>query len=167
MCNIAALRQQMGEDPTQVQADVRLAEWQQNPVDVREHYGASCSSRPAQKKMRKVPRDRDLKMPDILRCLEFVDQERVVIVRKMKKLGFNSAVILRAYFEQFGAVENIYVSHSHLAQRMRPSSLGFVVFASAEARQMALALGTQREIEGARVFLGAFEQLGDNKDFEE
>merc|ERR1719161_3173488 len=62
--------------------------------------------------------------------------ECVIIVRKIKKLGFESPQLLDKYFSQFGEVKELLVAHSHVKPtskrpngRVRPAALGFVVMA--------------------------------------
>lgn len=98
-------------------------------------------------------------MQEILQTLKTVDQQHVIIVRKIKKLGFNSATALRQHFGRCGTVERIFVSHSHLHSRTRPASLGFVVMDSAESREAALAMGAEQVVRDITIYVGPFEQL--------
>jgi len=77
-----------------------------------------------------------------------------LLVRKIKPLGFDSADHLKTYFEQFGTVAEVLVSHcitkpspKRAAGRVRPAALGFVVMASAEDADKAIALGEQQSIQ--------------------
>merc|ERR1719313_3047599 len=70
--------------------------------------------------------------------------EHVIIVRKIKKLGFESPQLLDAHFSQFGEVKELLVAHSHVKPttkrpngRVRPAALGFVVMDKQEAVQKA------------------------------
>merc|ERR1719482_2389120 len=74
--------------------------------------------------------------------------ECVIIVRKIKKLGFESPQILDQYFSQYGEVKELLVAHSHVKPtakrpngRVRPAALGFVVMADKEAVQRAFKAG--------------------------
>lgn len=129
------------------------------PPKVTNRKGSCFSRGPAFQKPRKNPADKDVPMQEILHTLERVDQDRVLIVRKIKKLGFNSMSTLRAHFEQFGLVQQILVSHSHLQSRVRPASLGFVVMDSIVASKAALAVGSEQVVRDHTIFVGAFEQL--------
>jgi len=111
------------------------------------------------KKLRKNPNDKDLPMQKIMQCLEGVNQECVLIIRKMKKLGFDSPGILRMHFGKFGSVETVYVSHSHLQGRMRPASLGFVVMDSKESVSKSLASGYVHVMHDVPIYVDAFEQF--------
>lgn len=114
----------------------------------------------------KNPNDKDMRMQEILHTLENVEQQRVLIVRKIKKLGFHSARSIRVHFEQYGGVDNVYVSHSHLESRSRPAGLGFVVMNSKPNALRALAGGVEQEIHGFTIFVGPFEQLERGKEEE-
>merc|ERR1719161_1315682 len=74
--------------------------------------------------------------------------ECVIIVRKIKKLGFESPQILDEYFSQFGEVSELLVAHSHVKPtakrpngRVRSAALGFVVMESGEAAEKAFKAG--------------------------
>merc|ERR1719301_186425 len=79
--------------------------------------------------------------------------EHVIIVRKIKKLGFESPQLLDEHFSQHGEVKELLVAHSHVkptakrpSGRVRPAALGFVVMADAEAVQNVLKAGTEQMI---------------------
>mmetsp|Transcript_26896 Transcript_26896/g.55874 ORF Transcript_26896/g.55874 Transcript_26896/m.55874 type:complete len:270 (+) Transcript_26896:3-812(+) len=116
------------------------------------------------KKLRKHPNDKDIPMQQILNTLESVEQDRAMIVRKIKKLGFKSASLLRAHFEQFGGVERVYVSHSHLQTRTRPASLGFIVMDSKEGSRAALAVGPEQVVGACTISVKPFRQLDRSKE---
>jgi len=99
---------------------------------------------------------RDVTMQDVMHSLHSVDQEQVVIVRRIKQLGFGSASTLRRHFEQFGRVSRVLVSHSHLQSRVRPASLGFVVMASCRAAEAALAAGAEQVVQGNTISVGPY-----------
>lgn len=76
-----------------------------------------------------------------------------LLVRKIKPFGFESAEYLRTYFEQFGEVAEVLVSHcitkpspKRGSGRVRPAALGFVVMASANDAEKAFAKGEQHAI---------------------
>jgi len=92
--------------------------------------------------------------------------ECVIIVRKIKKLGFDSPQILDEYFSQYGEVKELLVAHSHVKPtakrpngRTRPAALGFVVMASAEAAQKVFQAGTDQMIGGFDIELAPFESF--------
>merc|ERR1719453_470202 len=75
-----------------------------------------------------------------LRDLSACDPARVLMVRKINRLGLDSPALLEAYFSKFGVVERVMVSHSRAKSlfgrgnvRVRPAGLGFLIMASAEA----------------------------------
>lgn len=78
----------------------------------------------------------------VLRALSGVEEDRVFTVRRIQKLGFDSAVKLREYFSMWGEVSNLFILHrqakassvsdgdgssNNSAVRVRPPSVGFVV----------------------------------------
>lgn len=85
-----------------------------------------------------------------LRCnlevLHELDCNRIVIVRKINRLGFESAQVLEHFFTKYGKVDRVLVSHSHAKSRnlrFRPSGLGFLVMTTAEEVQAVLADGPE------------------------
>lgn len=103
--------------------------------------------------------------------LEFLrecEPDRVMIVRKIKKLGFSSPKLLEEHFLQYGEVSNILVAHSHVKPtskrphgRVRPAALGFVVMASAEGVQCALEAGKDQALHDAVIELSPFNAFDD------
>merc|ERR1719401_305009 len=106
-----------------------------------------------------------------LQALQLADESKVFIARRINKLGFNSAEILRAYFSRYGPVENVYVSHSRVKSlkrsggerrvadahwRLRAAALGFVVMSSTEATSQILADGPEHTINNVTVRVQAF-----------
>merc|ERR1719281_1407500 len=92
--------------------------------------------------------------------------EHVIIVRKIKQLGFESPQLLEQYFSQYGEVKELLVAHSHVKPtakrpngRTRPAALGFVVMASAEAAQKVFLAGTDQMIGGFDIELAPFESF--------
>jgi len=92
--------------------------------------------------------------------------ECVIIVRKIKKLGFESPQILNDHFSQYGEVKELLVAHSHVKPtakrpngRVRPAALGFVVMASAEAAQNAFNAGIDQMLCGVSIELAPFESF--------
>jgi hypothetical protein len=74
-------------------------------------------------------------------------------VRKINRLGFESAKILEDYFSKYGQVTQVLVSHSHAKSRnlrFRPSGLGFLVMENTEAAEAILADGPD-----IRIFLAS------------
>merc|ERR1719161_15596 len=90
----------------------------------------------------------------------------VIIVRKIKKLGFESSQMLDEHFSQFGEVKELLVAHSHVKPtpkrpngRVRPAALGFVVMATAEAAQNAFQAGADQMINGYIIELAPFDSF--------
>lgn len=106
-----------------------------------------------------------------LQALQLEDPATVFIARRINKLGFSSAEILRAYFSLYGPVKNVYVSHSRVKSlkplqgerrssdahwRLRAAALGFVVMSSADATARILAEGPEHVVNGVTVRLQPF-----------
>jgi len=84
-----------------------------------------------------------------------------LLVRKIKPLGFESAEHLKTYFEQFGTVAEVLVSHcitkpspKRATGRVRPAALGFVVMASPEEADKAFAHGEHHFVQGKDASVG-------------
>jgi len=97
--------------------------------------------------------------------LQEEEPDKIVIVRKINRLGFDSADILKEYFESFGPVKKVRLSNAHAKQpgnsfrfRVRPSGIGFLLFENAEDATRALAAGESQTIAGVEVFVRGFER---------
>lgn len=115
-------------------------------------------------------------MREHLQELRSVDHRRVIRVRKIHVLGFQSPGILKAYFEHYGPVESVLVAHSHVRScylpsgvkkrevttRLRPAHLGFVVMQSVEAAAAALADPLCGAVAGAVISVERFEKRSDD-----
>jgi hypothetical protein len=102
-----------------------------------------------------------------LRELQKVELSRIVLIRKISKLGFDSAPILESHYSHFGKVEKVLVAHSHVkpqhcgqGTRLRPSGLGFVVMSEASEVEAILAAGENQFVHGVRVQVRHFERRG-------
>lgn len=101
-----------------------------------------------------------------LQLLSKEDPDKLIIVRRINKLGFKASRKLKQYFGEFGHVVRVLIAHSTCRDvkdeegkvRQRPSSLGFVQMASAQAVRQALSLGTEQEVEGAAILVQKFER---------
>jgi len=100
--------------------------------------------------------------------------EHVIIVRKIKKLGFDSPQMLDDHFSQFGEVKELLVAHSHVKPsakrpngRVRPAALGFIVMADEEAAQNAIKLGTDQMIHGTSIEVAPFSSFDCHYEMEE
>mmetsp|Transcript_21787 Transcript_21787/g.60677 ORF Transcript_21787/g.60677 Transcript_21787/m.60677 type:complete len:452 (-) Transcript_21787:210-1565(-) len=99
-----------------------------------------------------------------LRALQEVDSRRVVQVRKISKLGFQSGAALESHYSAFGKVECVRVAFSHvkpqstgLAVRIRPSGLGFVVMSSIEEAEKIIEAGENQVVNGVEVLVRPYE----------
>jgi hypothetical protein len=97
--------------------------------------------------------------------LQSEDPDKVIIVRKINRLGFESADILTEHFSQFGHVNKVLLSNAHNKMsdashqvRLRPSGIGFLVFDTPEAAARVLAEGQTQIINGVEVVVRAFER---------
>lgn len=104
-----------------------------------------------------------------LRSLIKVECSRVLIVRKINRLGFGSPELLKDYYSWYGEVERVLVAHSrvqvasssnrgHNSSRVRPSGLGFIVMKKTEDAQAILAEGPTQEVYGAEIRVQQFER---------
>jgi len=105
-----------------------------------------------------------------LQLLQLEDPACVFIARRINKLSFQSAEILRWHFSQYGEVKNVYVSHSrvkatrlagerrvpHSHWRLRAAALGFVVMSKPEETAAILAAGGEHEVNGQQVRVQQF-----------
>jgi hypothetical protein len=100
-----------------------------------------------------------------LRKLAAIDTARIMMVKKISKLGLNSPKILTDYFSKFGTVTDVFVTHAidkradRLKPRVRPASIGFVVMDSPEAASAALSLGLEQDVNGVMVYVGTYENV--------
>merc|ERR1740138_176310 len=99
----------------------------------------------------------------VLNELNNEDPCKMIIVRKINRLGFGSASILKQYFGQFGIVEQVRLSNSHKKPewssgsfRLRPSGIAFLVFADAQSASNAVAAGKSQVVAGAEIFVTEF-----------
>jgi len=93
-----------------------------------------------------------------------VDAGSVILVRKIKKMGFSSRRLLRDHFSQFGMVAKVLMAHSRLKgseqPRLRPASLGFVVMRSSAEAEHAFAAGSTQEVSGVSIDVLRFVRRG-------
>lgn len=97
--------------------------------------------------------------------LQSEDPDKVVMVRKINRLGFDSADILTEHFSQYGHVNKVLLSNAHSKTsdahhqvRLRPSGIGFLVFDTREAAGRVLAEGQMQMVNGFEVVVRAFER---------
>jgi hypothetical protein len=91
-----------------------------------------------------------------------------LIVRRIKHLGIESASILGEHFGRAGTVAEVLVSHSFEKPcqkrrhgRVRPAALGFVVMATREGAERALAAGGEQLVGQAQIGVKIFEPFAD------
>jgi len=103
-----------------------------------------------------------------LQQLQGVDAARVLLVRKINRLGFESDNILKEHYSWYGNVENVFVSHSRvkathnstkkvISSRVRPSGMGFVVMSTVEEANAILAAGGEQVVQGATIYVQSYE----------
>merc|ERR1719310_1050212 len=129
--------------------------------------GQQCPIQSSQPQGKKKTRRKDRRscqalIATQLNALNDEDPAKVLMLRKINRLGFDSISILKAHYEQYGVVSKVLVSNSHEKQpgqnyRLRPSGIGFVLFEHAEDAMKALAAGTSQVVDGREVFVSAFE----------
>lgn len=102
-----------------------------------------------------------------LEALRVHSPDCVLIVRKIKKLGFDSHVALREHFSRHGDVVDVHVAHSKTkpspkrpAGRVKPATLGFVIMADPAAAAVALAAGAEQTVGPAVIEVQRFEPFG-------
>jgi hypothetical protein len=125
-------------------------EWGMSNAPVSNGSGGSAASPGAPQ----IGFDRSLRAN--LEILQSIDSNRIVQVRKINRLGFESAQVLEEYFSRYGQVDYVLVSHCYAKARnlrFRPSGLGFVVMSAVVEVQKILADGPEmhidREVEGS------------------
>lgn len=90
---------------------------------------------------------------DLERLREY-DIGRCLLVRKIKRLGLESAQKLQGYFQRYGAVTEVLVAHSfekpsakRRSGRFRPAAIGFVVMDAEGAAGAILSAGESHVVE--------------------
>jgi len=96
--------------------------------------------------------------------LSTMDPARVLMLRKINKLGLRSPTMLKEYFSQFGTVDRVMISHSRAKSiynpsqtRVRIAGLAFVVMSTADATQKVLDLGRDHVVQGVGIAVSEFE----------
>jgi len=105
-----------------------------------------------------------------LQSLVKLDSGRIIIVRKINRLGFASPNVLTAHYSHFGTVDRVLVAHSRVkqtcqwkveltdAQRLRPSGLGFVVMSEVSEAEAIFAQGAEQLVGGTLIRVQRFER---------
>jgi hypothetical protein len=102
-----------------------------------------------------------------MRKIAEMDEKRVFMVRRIHKLGFGSAEMLKTHFEKIGAVTNVFVTHNLDKRRVdptnpnprgnvRPAGLGFVVMETAEDVVTVLRAGTEQTVFNVQISLSPY-----------
>jgi hypothetical protein len=93
-----------------------------------------------------------------LQKLEQTDSSRIFMARKINKLGLNSPTILKAYFQRFGPIEDVFVTHAvdkANPSRLRAAGVGFIVMKKAE--DVLKILQHEHVIQGLSIVVGNYE----------
>lgn len=89
--------------------------------------------------------DKDIEKQSLgsyLNYLKQIDAGRILLARKINRLGFNSAAVLTEHYSAYGHVEHVFVPRSRSVARpqsnrpfvrSRPSGIGFVVMSDSQA----------------------------------
>jgi len=113
-----------------------------------------------------------------LQILQKEDPTRVFIARRINKLGFQSVQLLADYFQRYGVVKSVHVSHSRVKSlrsglqkkyqatkdqqwRLRAAALGFVVMDDVEATCKILRDGPEHVVGGHTVIVNVFHRRTD------
>jgi len=93
--------------------------------------------------------------------LSLMDSAKVIMVRKISKLGLDSARLLEAYFSKFGIVERSLANHTRSTTkwgetRLRPATVGFVVMSSADVKTI-LDYNGEHSVQGCPVSVFPFQ----------
>lgn len=96
-----------------------------------------------------------------LRDLAQLDSNRVVLVRRINRLGLDSPAALQDYFAKYGTIDRLLVSHSRSKStsgttRVRPATVGFLVMSNADDAQAILAQ-PEHIVQGAAIVVSTFQ----------
>lgn len=109
-----------------------------------------------------------------LQALQRQDPACVFITRHINKLGFQSPEHLKDYFQRYGEVKSVHVSHSlnkstrfgdenETHRRKRPAALGFVVMSAPDATAKILEEGPEHMVNGVKVTVHPFHRHSDTE----
>lgn len=103
-----------------------------------------------------------------LQMLQQIDPSRVVLVRKINRLGFESPVALKEHYSWYGTVETVLVSHCRvksthsqnraMSSRLRPSGMGFVVMCRSEEVNAIIGEGNEQIVAGVTILVQRFQR---------
>merc|ERR1719428_2717385 len=101
---------------------------------------------------------------DDLEKLKEYENERCLIVRRIKRLGLSSPTLLRKHFEEYGTVTEVLVAHSFerksakcRVDRVRPAALGFLVMGSVAEASAVLRAGPNITVGDVSIEVSIFE----------
>lgn len=124
---------------------------------------AEFQHRAAAKPEKSIPDDSSESLSSHLAKLATLDNGRVLMVRKINRLGMESAAALQSYFSKFGAVDRVLTSNCQIKTtagknaRVRPATVGFVVMDAASSVQAALAHGADHLVQGVSISVSSFQ----------
>jgi hypothetical protein len=101
------------------------------------------------------------------------DPNRILLVRRINRLGFDSPMHLEKKFSEFGTVTRVFVAHSRVkpstkrpVPRIRPAGLGFVLMDTAQDAHSIASSGPQMMINNVNVEVKLYQpgSMGMGKD---
>jgi len=107
----------------------------------------------------------DSSLRSYLNYLKQIDAGRILLARKINRLGFDAAAVLTAHYTAYGSVKHVFVPRSRSVARSqsnrpfvrkRPSGIGFVVMAESQAVDAILQDGEVQSVAGVTVYLQRF-----------
>jgi len=116
----------------------------------------------------KLQNDKDIERQSLgsyLNYLKQIDAGRILLARKINRLGFDSAAVLADHYSTYGNVEHVFVPRSRSVARSqsnrpfvrsRPSGIGFVVMSASQAVDAILQEGEAQCVAGETVQLQRF-----------
>jgi hypothetical protein len=108
--------------------------------------------------------DSEESLSTYLRDLALLDNAKVLMLRRVNRLGANSHVALQEYFSQFGTIERVMVAPTRSKARpgqskvnARSSPTGFVVMSKPEEATAALQVGGEHIVNGECIAVRPFQ----------
>lgn len=102
-----------------------------------------------------VPEEDEESLRSHLKDLASIPNAKVLMLRRINRLGLESHAPLQEYFSQFGTVERVMVAPTRAKAkpgqtkaRVRAAPLGFLVMSTVEGAQAALKLGAEHIVQG-------------------
>lgn len=93
-----------------------------------------------------------------LEALAGEDSNRILIVRRINRLGFESPTFLEKHFSEYGKVSRVFVAHSRVkpsakrpVPRVRPAGLGFVLMDNVEDANRIATAGPEMTINNVNI----------------